>query len=293
MSSNTSPSPRRVLSGHSRTSSSPPHVRLQAGPLGCRHRTVRGQPPAIRAGAELRNIVDKTPVTDSGLGASPGIGLRLGLGTGDWDWDWDWGLGAVPTGDRAWRLATLADWRLALATDRWLATGDWRLRRSSASAFRRKEPTPSPESRIPFCGSIRPYGSPCKSRRSGRHPRLQAVRAGVRIAGGIHGQGGAPRRAVRADLRRVDGLPRPAGRSDGQRLDPDRRPRDLGAQAARRLDDPREQHRSDDWLGRRVARRGRRLHHPRAHLPRAPRAGVLQLLPRSPCSPSPAASSAC
>ena len=44
-----------------------------------------------------------------------------------------------------------------------------------------------------------------------------------------------------------------------------------------RLDHPREQHRPDHRLGRRVGGRRRRLHHSRAHLPAAGRPGVLQL----------------
>ena len=39
---------------------------------------------------------------------------------------------------------------------------------------------------------------------------------------------------------------------DGQRVDSDRRARHLGAEAVRRLDHPRKQHRPDDRLGRRV-----------------------------------------
>ena len=108
---------------------------------------------------------------------------------------------------------------------------------------------------------------------------LSAVRPGQPVAGRVHRQGDRPRRALRADLRRLDGLPRAARRPDGQRLDPDRRARDLGAEAVRRLDHPREQHRPDDRLGRRVGGRGRGLHRPGAALLRRPRAGLLQLLP--------------
>ena len=104
------------------------------------------------------------------------------------------------------------------------------------------------------------------SRRRSRRPSspLKAIVLGV---------------AVRPALRRLDGLPRAARRPDRQRLDPDRRARHLGAQAARRLDHPREQHRPDDRIGRRIGRRRRRLHDPGADLPDARRPGLLQLLP--------------
>ena len=68
-------------------------------------------------------------------------------------------------------------------------------------------------------------------------------------------------------------------RPDGQRVDSHRGAGDLGAEAVRRVDDSREQHRADDRLGRRVARRRRRVHHPGADLPRPVRARVLQLPP--------------
>ena len=87
------------------------------------------------------------------------------------------------------------------------------------------------------------------------------------------------RRAVRAAVRRVDGLPGPARRPDGQRVDSDRRPGDLGAQEARRLDDSRKQHRPDHRVGRRVGGRRRGVHDSGAHLPDAVRPGVFQLLP--------------
>ena len=113
------------------------------------------------------------------------------------------------------------------------------------------------------------------------------------VARRVHRQGDRPRRAVRPDLRRVDRLPGPARRPDGQRLDPDRRARDLGAQAARRLDDPREQHRPDDRLGGRVGRRRRGLHRAGADLLRRRAARATSTTSRSRCWPSPAASSAC
>ena len=85
--------------------------------------------------------------------------------------------------------------------------------------------------------------------------------------------------ALRAAVRRVDGLSRTARRADRRRLDPDRGARDLGAEEARRLDDPREQHRPDDRIGRRIGRRRRRLHHSRADLPDAQRPQLFQLHP--------------
>ena len=59
---------------------------------------------------------------------------------------------------------------------------------------------------------------------------------------------------------------------DGLGLDPDRGARDRGLQEARQVHDPREQHRPDDRLGRRVGRGRRRLHPPGPALPRRRRA---------------------
>ena len=83
----------------------------------------------------------------------------------------------------------------------------------------------------------------------------------------VHAQGGRLRRALRHPLRRRDGLPRAQGRPDGLGVDPDRGALDLGAAAVRQGDDPREQHRPDDRLGRRVGRGRRRVHDPGAPLP--------------------------
>ena len=94
-------------------------------------------------------------------------------------------------------------------------------------------------------------------------------------------------------VRRVDGVPGPARRPDRQRVDPDRRARDLGPEEARRLDDSREQHRPDDRLGRRVGRRRRGLHDPGADLPAARRSRSTSTTRRSRCWRLPAASSAC
>ena len=99
------------------------------------------------------------------------------------------------------------------------------------------------------------------------------------IAGRIHAESRRHRRAVRPAVRRVHGVPRPARGSDRQRVDPDRRARDLGAEEARRIDHPREQHRPDHRIGRRIGRRRRGVHHSRADLPDAERARLLQLLP--------------
>ena len=68
-----------------------------------------------------------------------------------------------------------------------------------------------------------------------------------------------------------------ARRVDGVGLDSDRGARDLGAQEAGRLDDPREQHRPDDRVGRRVGRRRRRVHDSGAALSGAARTRLLQL----------------
>ena len=65
---------------------------------------------------------------------------------------------------------------------------------------------------------------------------------------------------LRHHLRRRDGLPRAARRPDGLGVDPDRGALDRRLQEARQVDDPREQHRADDRLGRRVGRGRRRLH---------------------------------
>ena len=54
---------------------------------------------------------------------------------------------------------------------------------------------------------------------------------------------------------------------DGLGVDPDRGAGDLGVQAPRLVDDPREQHRPDHRLGRRVDRRRRRLHAARLPVP--------------------------
>ena len=95
------------------------------------------------------------------------------------------------------------------------------------------------------------------------------------------------------DFRGVHGLPRPARRPDRQRVDSDRGAGDLGAQAARRLDDSRKQHRPDDRVGRRVGGRRRGVHDSGADLPDAVRPELLQLLPDHDAGASPAASSAC
>ncbi len=103
----------------------------------------------------------------------------------------------------------------------------------------------------------------------GRHlEKLPTLRSCNANHGGIHRQGHRPRRAVWSPVRGVDGLPRPARGPDGQRVDPDRRAGDLGAQETRRLDDSREQHRPDHRLGRRIGGRRRGVHHPGADLPR-------------------------
>ena len=91
--------------------------------------------------------------------------------------------------------------------------------------------------------------------------------------------GDPARRALRPALRRLDGLSGAARRPDGQRVHSDRRARHLGAEAVRRLDDSREQHRPDHRLGRRVGGRGRRLHHSGAASSWRARPGLLQLLP--------------
>ena len=125
---------------------------------------------------------------------------------------------------------------------------------------------------------IRPYGT--HSRETRAAPRAPFSPMSRRpVPRRVHRQGDRARRALRADLRRLDGLPRAARRPDGQRLDSDRRARHLGAQASRRLDHPREQHRPDDRVGRRVGRRGSGLHRAGAALLRRARAGLLQLLP--------------
>ena len=73
-----------------------------------------------------------------------------------------------------------------------------------------------------------------------------------------------PRRPPRARLRRVERLPRAQGRAHRERVDPDRGALDHDLPLAPRAmgntepHDPREQHRADDRLGRRVGRRGRR-----------------------------------
>ena len=85
--------------------------------------------------------------------------------------------------------------------------------------------------------------------------------------------------SLRAAVRSVHGLSGTARRADGRRLDSDRGARNLGAQEAWRIVDPREQHRSNDRIGRRIARRRRRLHHSRAHLPDAQRSQLFQLRP--------------
>ena len=108
---------------------------------------------------------------------------------------------------------------------------------------------------------------------------LPALRSREPVACRVHGQGRRHRRALRPALRRVDRLPGAARRPDRQRVDSDRRARDLGAEEARRLDHPREQHRPDDRIGRRIGRRRRRVHDPGADLPDAGRPGVFQLLP--------------
>ena len=73
--------------------------------------------------------------------------------------------------------------------------------------------------------------------------------------------------AVRRHLRRRDGLPGAQGGPDGVGVDPDRGAGDLGAQAARQVDHPREQHRADHRLGGRVDRRRRRVHPARLPVP--------------------------
>ena len=73
-------------------------------------------------------------------------------------------------------------------------------------------------------------------------------------------QGDRAGHRVRRDLRRRDRLPRAEGGADGVGVDPDRGAGDLGVQAARLVDDPREQHRPDDRLGGRIDRRRRRVH---------------------------------
>ena len=97
---------------------------------------------------------------------------------------------------------------------------------------------------------------------------FQPVRSGEPVAGRVH----AKAIVLGALFGLIFGASTvylgPARRPDGQRLDPDRRARDLGAQAPRRLDHPREQHRADDRVGRRIGRRRRRLHGSRADLPR-------------------------
>ena len=65
---------------------------------------------------------------------------------------------------------------------------------------------------------------------------------------------------LRAPLRRVDRLPRAEGRSHRLRVHPGGGAVDLGAQEARRLDHPGEQHRPDHRLGGREHRLGRGLH---------------------------------
>src|SRR6476469_8786266 len=70
--------------------------------------------------------------------------------------------------------------------------------------------------------------------------RLPTVRAGDRIARGVHGQSDRERRPLRIAVRRLDGLSRPARRADGERVDSDRAAGDLSPQAARWLDEHRE-----------------------------------------------------
>ena len=99
-------------------------------------------------------------------------------------------------------------------------------------------------------------------------------------SGRVHAQGGPARRLLRHPLRRGDGLPGAARRPDRLRVGADRGPVDRGLQEDRQVDDPREQHRADDRLRRRVGRRGRRLHDARAALP-VRRRGLLQVPARS------------
>ena len=136
----------------------------------------------------------------------------------------------------------------------------------------------APRAIAPRASMISPLW-PTTPRDAGAASGISALRAGQPVAGRSSPSRRCPRRAVRADLRRLDRLPGPAGRAHRQRVDPDRGAGHLGAEEARRLDDPREQHRPDHRVGRRVGRRRRRLHHPGADLPDAQRAGLLQLFP--------------
>ena len=84
---------------------------------------------------------------------------------------------------------------------------------------------------------------------------LQALRPRLPIAAGIHAQGHRARRALRPAVRRLHRLSRAARGPHRQRVDPHRRAGHLGAEEARRVDDPREQHRPDDRVGRRIGGR--------------------------------------
>ena len=70
--------------------------------------------------------------------------------------------------------------------------------------------------------SIGPHGPPCVGTgfvRGLGNARLPALRAGQPGAGRVHAQGGHHRGPLRPAVRGLDGLPGPAGRADGQRLD--------------------------------------------------------------------------
>ena len=87
------------------------------------------------------------------------------------------------------------------------------------------------------------------------------------------------RRPVRAAVRRVDRLSGPARRAHRQCLDSHRSAGDLGAEAVRWVHHPREQHRPDHRVGRRVSGGRRRVHDSGVDIPDAVRTRLLQLLP--------------
>src|SRR5205814_1001876 len=82
----------------------------------------------------------------------------------------------------------------------------------------------------------------------------QALRCERRAHRRVHAESGDRRRALRTHLRRVHRVPCAEGGVDGERLDPHRRPFHLAFEEARRIHDPREQHRPDHRVGGREHR---------------------------------------
>ena len=98
--------------------------------------------------------------------------------------------------------------------------------------------------------------------------RVPQLCVGRRKPKGIHHPGDHPWRALRAAVRRRDRLRWPARRAYRFRFYPHFRALHQHSSRLRPFHNPGKQYCPDHWLGRRIARRGRHVHHPCADLSR-------------------------